>query len=416
VTEPAAAAATAAAAASSVPARRPLDAELEAALTFRWADLPLVTPELPGCGGRLRADPDDFVVRELPLYLPSGQGSHAYARVEKVGWTTRDLQRALVDAGVPVAQIGVAGLKDKVARTEQWLSVPRRFETEAWSALEAMSGVSVLETSRHVNKLGIGHLRGNAFRIRVRGAAPDGADRARAVAARLGEIGVPNYFGPQRFGRAGHNAIDGWRLVRGERVPGDQRLQRFFMSALQSQLFNLWLAARVGDGLYRRVIAGDWARKHDTGGTFAVVDAATESLRAHALEISATLPLYGKKVRPSAGEAGEREAAVLTALALRWTDLVRRHGDRRLTRVAGAHVAVEPGGADAPAPAHASEANARAAADAPDAPGIDVPDAPGADLWMAFELPKGSYATTLLREVMKVDVDAPLDEPSSSGP
>ena len=368
--------------------RRPLDEALERALTFRWSDLPTATPDLPGCGGRLRAAPEDFLVRELPLYLPSGQGSHAYARVEKVGWTTRDLQRTLVDAGVPVAQIGVAGLKDKIARTEQWLSVPRRHEAVAWAALDALEGVRVLETSRHVNKLAVGHLRGNAFRIRVRGATPDAAERVRAVAARLAAIGVPNYFGPQRFGRHGHNAIDGWKLVRGERVPGDQRLKRFFMSALQSQLFNLGLADRIRDGLYRSVVEGDWARKHDTGGTFAVVDPAVEGPRAEALEISATLPLYGKKVRPSPAVAGEREARVLEALGLRWTDLVRRHGDRRLTRIAG--VAVEVDGSEAVGE--------------------------GVELWLDFELPKGSYATTLLRELMKVDVDAPVDDPSSSGP
>jgi tRNA pseudouridine13 synthase len=397
--------------------RRSLDAELEAALTFRWADLPTVTPDLPGCGGRLRATPDDFVVRELPLYLPSGRGSHAYARVEKVGWTTRDLLRVLVAAGVPQAQIGVAGLKDKVARTEQWLSVPRRFEAEAWAELGALEGVRVLETGRHGNKLGIGHLRGNAFRIRVRGASRDAAERARAISERLLVIGVPNYFGPQRFGRLGHNAVDGWRLVRGERVHGDQRLQRFFMSALQSQLFNLGLAARVHDGLYRRVVEGDWARKHDTGGTFAVVDAEAESLRAEALEISATLPLYGKKVRPSAAEAGEREARVLETLALRWTDLVRRHGDRRLTRGAGVAVQVEQverddaGGAGFVGGAPRAEGAADEAADV-EAAAVEL----GTDVWLAFDLPKGSYATTLLREVMKVDVDAPLDEPSSSGP
>ena len=365
------------------PARRTLDPELEAVLTFRWADLDGVTPDLPGCGGRLRADPEDFVVRELPLYLPSGEGSHAYARVEKVGSTTRDLQRALVAAGVPIARIGVAGLKDKVARTEQWLSVPRSHEVEAWAALEALDGVRVLETSRHGNKLGIGHLRGNAFRVRVRGGVPDGADRARAVAARLAEVGIPNYLGPQRFGRLGRNAVDGWRLVRGERVPGDVRLQRFFVSALQSQVFNLLLAERVRDGLYRALVAGDWARKHDTGGTFEVVDAEAESPRALALKVSATLPLHGKKVRLSGGAAGAREGRLLAALGLRWTDLVRRHGDRRSSRLAGVRVDVE---------------------------------AAGDDLWLAFELPKGSYATTLLRELLKVDVDAPLDDASSSGP
>jgi tRNA pseudouridine13 synthase len=366
------------------PERRGLDAELEARLVFRWADLPTVTPELPGCGGMLRAVPDDFLVRELPLYLPSGEGSHAYALVEKVASTTRDLLRALVAEGVPAAQIGVAGLKDKVARTEQWLSVPMRFERVAWAALASVDGVRILETSRHRNKLGVGHLRGNAFEVRLRDVGPDAAERARAIAARLAEIGAPNYLGPQRFGRFGRNAVDGWRLVRGERVAGDVRLQRFFVTALQSLVFNLLLAERVREGLYRRVLVGDWARKHDTGGTFEVTDAGAESPRAAALEISATLPLHGKKVRLSEGEAGVREARLLDALGLRWSDLVRRHGDRRLTRVAGVNARVEPGGQG--------------------------------ELWLAFELPKGSYATTLLRELMKVDVDAPLDGSPSSGP
>ena len=363
--------------------RRSLDEALEHALTFRWSDLPTVTPDLAGAGGRVRAEPEDFLVRELPLYLPSGEGSHAYARVEKVGWTTRDLQRTLIAAGVAPQHIGVAGLKDKVARTEQWLSVPRRHEAVAWAALEAMPGVRLLETGRHPNKLGIGHLRGNAFGVRVRDVGPEGAGRVREIAARIAAIGVPNYLGPQRFGRFGRNAVDGWRLVRGERVHGDVRLQRFFVSALQSQVFNLLLAERVRDGLFERVIAGDWARKHDTGGTFEVLDPEAETPRVAAREISATLPLHGKKVRLSGGRAGEREARVLEALGLRWTDLVRRHGDRRITRVFAA--------------------------------GLEV-DMAGDDLWIAFELPKGSYATTFLRELLKVEVDAPLDGPSSSGP
>jgi tRNA pseudouridine13 synthase len=372
-----------------------LDERLEHALTFRWADLPTVTPDLPGAGGRVRADPEDFVVRELPLYLPSGAGSHAYARVEKVGWTTRDLQRTLVGAGIATKHIGVAGLKDKVARTEQWLSVPRRHEAEAWAALEAMPGVRVLETGRHANKLGIGHLRGNAFRVRVRDVGAEGADRVRAVAARIAAHGAPNYLGPQRFGRLGRNAVDGWRLVRGERVHGDVRLQRFFLSALQSQVFNLLLAERIRDGLFERVIVGDWARKHATGGTFEVVDPAVESERAAALEISATLPLHGKKVRVSGGDAGEREARVLNALGMRWTDLVRRHGDRRISRIVSLGVELEA---------------------VPEAAPVGAPTGTGGDLWLSFELPKGSYATTLLRELLKVDVDAPLDDAPSSGP
>jgi tRNA pseudouridine13 synthase len=359
--------------------------ELERRLTFRWSDLPPVTADLPGTGGTLRAHPDDFAVVERPLYLPSGEGSHAYARIEKVGHTTRDLIVALRAVGIPEANVGVAGLKDKVARTEQWLSVPRRFEAVAWPALEAMDGVRVLETDRHTNKLGVGHLRGNAFVVRLRDVADDAEERAAAVLSRLAAQGSPNYFGPQRFGRFGRNAIDGWRLVHGQPVPGGHRLKRFFVSALQSTMFNLWLAERVADGTYARVVVGDWARKHDTGGTFEVTEEgyADAVARAASLALSTTLPLYGKKVKPSAGEAGRREAAGLDALQLRWVDLVGRHGDRRLTRVAGLE--------------------ATFARD-------------GADLVLRFELPKGSYATTVLREVMKVDVDAPLDGAVSAGP
>jgi len=354
---------------------------LEERLTFRWSALPTVSAAQAGAGGSLRADPDDFHVTEVASYLPSGSGSHAYAWVEKVGITTRDLLRVLMSVGIPLAGIGVAGLKDKVARTQQWLSVPRRFEETAWAALSATDGVRVLETSRHRNKLGLGHLQGNRFSIRVRDPHPEGLARARAIAADLSARGVPNYFGPQRFGRLGRNAVDGWRSLHGERVVGDQRLQRFFLSALQSQIFNHLLAERVAEGGFNRLLLGDWARKHATGGTFLVEDAAAESLRVERGEISATLPLHGKKVRVSSGEAGEREELALSRFGLRWSDLHTRHGDRRLARIFPRDLAVEQA---------------------------------GEGLLIRFELPKGSYATTLLRELLKVDVDAPLDgDPSA---
>ena len=379
--------------ASAAPAT--LDDDLTRRLTFRWSDLPPLTADLPGTGGVLRREHDDFVVRELPLYLPEGSGSHTYVRVEKVGLTTRDLVTALVQDGIPERSIGVAGLKDKHARTEQWLSVPRRFDG-AVDVLERLVGVSVLEVSRHRNKLGIGHLRGNRFIVVVRGVTPDALERARAVLAVLAAQGTPNYFGPQRFGRFGRNAIDGALAVRGTRVPGGRVLTRFFVGALQSQLFNALLAERVRDGTFGTVLRGDWARKHDTGGTFEVDDVALEAPRAAALAISATLPLHGTRVRISAHEAGERERAALADLGLTWEDLAgRRHdvrrtphagrrGDRRISRLVGLEVEV---------------------------------DQDGDALRLAFDLPKGSYATTVVREITKVEVDAPeetsADEPDA---
>ncbi|HET8985329.1 MAG TPA: tRNA pseudouridine(13) synthase TruD [Trueperaceae bacterium] len=359
----------------NVTTEQPDDPQIQqrADLLFDWDRLPLVSQDLPGTGGVIRVEPDDFFVEEIPAYLPSGAGAHTYLKVQKRGHTTRDVVLALMGAGVAEKRIGVAGLKDKSAVTVQWLSLPAT-EEAAMAALAELPGVTVLETSRHTNKLGMGHLRGNRFTIRVRGVAPDAASRARAIVEHLAVMGAPNWFGPQRFGRFGANAWDGWRIVTGESVPGAHRLKRFFVSSLQSLLFNRLLAQRLETGSYARVIDGDWARKHDTGGTFLVADGAAESPRAERLEISATIPLYGRKVKVSPGAAGDHESAALDGLGLSWQHFTSRRGDRRITRLALANVEVTQS---------------------------------GHDLTLAFALPKGSYATALLREIMKVDVDKP---------
>jgi tRNA pseudouridine13 synthase len=346
-----------------------------AVYTFRWNDYPPLTADMPGTGGRIRVEPEDFVVREVPAYEPEGSGSHAYALVRKRGLTTRDLVLALQRHGLEEKEIGVAGLKDKYAVTEQWLSVPQR-RSDALAALEGMPGVEVLEQTRHRNKLGIGHLKGNSFTIRIRDPEPGADSNARAILAELERRGLPNYFGPQRFGRFGTNAVDGLRVLRGERVPGGHRLKRFFLSALQSLLFNRLVATRLERGLFDSVVVGDWARKHDTGGTFQVTDA-EDGQRARRLEISATIPLFGKKVRPSSGLPGQLEEEALAGLGLRWLDFTGRRGDRRLSRLA------------------LREAR--------------VSDEEGC-LRLDFDLPKGSYATSLLREVMKVEVDEPVSD------
>jgi tRNA pseudouridine13 synthase len=246
---------------------------------------------------------------------------------------------------------------------------------DATDALEEIDGVTVLERSRHKNKLGMGHLRGNHFRIRIRGVGAGDEAAARAVLTRLMQVGTPNFFGPQRFGRFGRNAVDGRRLLRGEHVPGDHRLKRFFLSALQSMLFNHLLALRMERGVYRSVLPGDWAKKHDTGGEFLVEDPA-EAERAERLEISALLPLYGTRVRVADGTPGRWEEEILERFGLRWSDFTARRGDRRISRVA-----------------------------------LEDPEASVDEegLVVSFALPKGCYATSVLREVMKVDVDEPAE-------
>jgi tRNA pseudouridine13 synthase len=347
-------------------------------LEFDWNDLPLVSHDLPGAGGRIRAEPEDFQVTEIPAYVPSGEGDHAYIWLEKRGHTTKfvldELSRQL---NIKFGDIGVAGLKDRHAVTRQWISVPGKYE----SRLESLNveGVRILEVSRHANKLGIGHLRGNRFRLRVRGAVQDATHIARAVLERLEVAGAPNYFGPQRFGNTGQNAVRGLELVKDPRLRGPESipLKRFLIGSLQSVLFNHYLRLRLERGVYDALLTGDVAKKHDTGGMFTVDDGELESPRAKRLEVSATGPLYGKKVMPAHGPSRALESEVLLHFELTSESFRARKGSRRITRVK-----------------------------------LEQPSLEATDdgFWIAFGLPKGSFATVVLREVMKVGVDA-VDDP-----
>ena len=335
---------------------------------FDWTALPAITSDIPGTGGQTRVCLDDFVVSEIPRFPPNGAGEFAYAYVEKRGINTHDLVAALRDQGVPYNDVGVAGLKDKQAVTRQWLSVPRKHE-HALEALDGLQGVRVLELSRHETRLRRGNLQGNRFEVRVRNPKSRWDDFAFAIISRIEEAGLPNYFGPQRFGRFNSNAIDAVRMLRGERVPGGRRLNEFFISALQAHLFNWNLKRRIETGSYRRVLLGDRARRHDTGGMFLVGDGLAESERASRLEISAVLPLYGRKVAGGLEEAAALESEVLQKFGLRRSDFrPLTRGDWRISRVQPGEVAIRP---------------------CEDGYAVE------------FTLPKGSYATTFLRELTK---------------
>ncbi len=353
---------------------------------FDWPTLPAITEGLAGTGGRTFASPDDFAVSEVPRDLPSGEGDYAYAYVEKRGLNTHDLVAALGERGVPYNDVGLAGLKDRQAVTRQWLSVPVRYASQL-EALDDIDDVRVLETSRHGDRLRRGNLQGNRFEARVREPEPGWENRARAIIERLEGAGLPNYFGPQRFGRHNSNAIDAVRMLRGEKVPGGRRLNSLFISALQSHLFNWGLKERIESGVYDRVLTGDRARRHDTGGMFLVGDAGAESERAWRLEISALLPLYGRKVSGGLKDAAMHEDKTLQRFGLRRSDF-RRHtrGAWRISRVCLKDTALRP------------------------CPGGYVAE---------FTLPSGSYATTFLRELTKSDQQSfasPTENPRKGAP
>lgn len=335
-------------------------------------DLPYLTASLPGTGGVLRSQPEDFVVDEVPAYPPSGAGDHVFVRIEKRGLNTAQAVQKIARAlGVGERDIGVAGMKDRHAVTRQWISLPPPVTPEQATAL-ALDDVTILEAARHSHKLRTGHVRANRFVLRVRDAVPDAEPRARAILNVLAAApGAPNWYGEQRFGRDGDNAAKGRDIVMGGKPPRDRKLARLFVSALQSELFNQWLVARMADDLYARVLAGDVLHKV-AGGMFTCEDAATDEARLAAGELVVTGPMFGDRMRAAAGDAGAREEAVLAAAGL--------------ARDSFASVRAIAEGTRRDATIQIGE------------PSVSATDG---TLEVAFTLPGGAYATAVMREVMK---------------
>lgn len=338
--------------------------------------VPLLTPELPGTGGLLRVAIDDFVVEELPLYELSGAGEHLVVTVEKRGRSTPELVAELARAlSARERDVGTAGMKDKRAVTVQRISVATKVAPDHALRLSG-TGWRVLAATRHGNKLKPGHLRGNRFRIVVRGVSADALERAEAVCARLRQSGAANLFGPQRFGKHGDNAALGRAILLRERQVRDRFLRRMALSALQSELFNRCLAARIADGLFATAIDGDVLKKRATGGLFVCEDPATDAQRVRAGEVDPAGPLPGHAIFAARGEALRREEGVLADAKVdpAWFAAggEEMEGARRPYRVAVEDLAVAREGPDV--------------------------------LAVTFALPKGSYAVAVLREITKTDV------------
>lgn len=280
--------------------------------------LPDVASELPKA--TFRSSPEDFVVDEIPAYGPSGSGEHLLVTFRKTGRTTMDAVRALAHAlEADPRGSGYAGMKDRHAITTQAATFPFPLAREVAPALErcgGLAGIEVLAAARHLNKLKPGHLLGNRFRITLRGIAPSARGDVRARLLEAGARGVPNAYGPQRFGRDGDNPVRALAWLAGrERGPRDKREQRLLFSSLQSLLFNRVLERRERDGTWSSILPGDIAKKHDSGGLFDVPLEGPELddavARGAAGAISPTGPMVGAKMRWPAGAPGAMEIAVL---------------------------------------------------------------------------------------------------------
>ncbi len=342
---------------------------------------PLWTADLPGIGGRIKTQPEDFEVEEIPAYQPSGTGDHLFLWIEKRGlgaeYFVRQVARRL-DIGV--REVGTAGLKDRHAVTRQMVSVPAQAEPRL-NQLDG-DGIRLLNVSRHGNKLKPGHLHGNRFRILVRDVCAGAGERLPALVEFLRRDGLANFYGAQRFGREGETVRLGLALLRQESPPAEIKansrnpfLRKLALSAAQSALFNHCIACRMGDGLMRRVLPGDVMVRWPFGGLFVAEDVVREQERLNAREIVPAGPMFGRKMFRTAAVAAEREEKVLQ--------------DAGLTAHAFGAFGKLLAGTRRHNIVYVDDLTATV-----DAEGVRL----------TFTLPAGSYATVLLREIAKGDV------------
>jgi len=277
----------------------------------------------------------DFIVSENPLYEWSGEGEHLILHIRKKDMTTWQMLKHLSSVtGLKERDFGYAGLKDKDGMTVQFISMPKTKE----HTLENFhhDKISIIDRAYHKNKLKIGHLKGNHFFIRLKKVNPTDAKKLKEAVKSIKKMGFPNYFGYQRFGKDGDNFEYAKKVLSGEVKERNKKVKKFLISAYQSHLFNLWLSKRVEisklfDGFsveeldklfnfpketikqmkaqpqFFKMLPGELMHHYPHGRIFICEDLKAESQRFFEKDITVTGLLAGKKASLSTGIAASFE-------------------------------------------------------------------------------------------------------------
>ncbi len=284
----------------------------------------------PAGRAQVRAAPEDFLVQEWLGWEADGAGDHLLLNVRKRGantlWVAKQLARL---AKLDPRDVGFAGLKDRDAVTEQAFTVPARSAIgESWVGVTG-EGFEVVAATRHRRKLKRGALKGNDFTITLRAFSGDPTaleQRLRAIAT----AGVPNYFGPQRFGRDGANMRTALAWFSDGVAPADRWQRGFALSAARAAIFNAVVARRVSDGTWNRLLPGEIVNLDGSGSVFvaAAIDAALEE-RCAQLDIHPTGPMWGGRAATVAvtsleAEVVARHEALAQGLSKAGLELERR--------------------------------------------------------------------------------------------
>ncbi|MCK4842907.1 MAG: tRNA pseudouridine(13) synthase TruD [Methylococcales bacterium] len=326
----------------------------------------------PDSTGKIKIFPNDFIVDEQLSFQADGAGEHAFLQIEKCGENTEYVARLLARfAGVRQRDVSYAGLKDRHARTTQWFSVwlPGKQDPE-WKQLETEE-IKIIQATRHARKLKRGVLSGNKFQILIRQWQGD-KEKIEQQLQQIKQQGIPNYFGVQRFGHQGQNVNKALALFDGAKVKREQR--SIYLSAARSYLFNQLLASRVNAANWNKAISGD-CFIFDQSNSYFKTERLDNSVvqRAQAGEIHPAGMMFGKGKSEVTDQALVFENAVVTENQALVDGLIKYDltADRRALRVF-----------------------------VNDLSWIFKEDA---ELLLSFSLPSGSYATSVLRELVNVD-------------
>ncbi|KEY58172.1 tRNA pseudouridine(13) synthase TruD [Serratia sp. DD3] len=248
----------------------------------------------PRATGLLKANSEDFVVVEDLGFTPDGEGEHLLVNIRKNGCNTQFVADYLAKfAGIHARSVSYAGLKDRHAVTEQWFCLHLPGKASPDFSQFMLEGCQVLQTARHLRKLRIGTLKGNDFTLVLRHISDrqEVEQRLQAIAVH----GVPNYFGLQRFGHGGNNLVMARRWANDEIRVKERNKRSFYLSASRSALFNLVTSQRLANQQQRKVLAGDALQLAGRGSWFVAKEEELPTLqqRLDAGELMVTAPLPG---------------------------------------------------------------------------------------------------------------------------
>ncbi|WP_417223649.1 tRNA pseudouridine(13) synthase TruD [Amphritea sp.] len=336
----------------------------------------------PASRAVIRTEPDDFRVIEDLSFEPEGSGDHVFLYIRKTGENTDWVARQLAHfCQVSPKEVGYAGKKDRHAITEQWFSVhlPGRSPL-TWSLFETDT-IKVLKAVKHTRKLRLGSLRGNRFQIRLRQVIEPAALLRRAEEIRAG---VPNYFGEQRFGHHGGNLTKGALLIAGKLKERQRHKKGLYISAVRSFMFNQLVSQRIGQSVFAQPMPGDVLMINGSQSCFPFdAEDATILSRLESGDLHLTAAMWGRGRSICSADAAAWEVEQLKPWQEQLEGLERLglNQERRSTRLMPGHLEVEQEAED--------------------------------QFLLAFDLPAGSFATSVLRELAQVVSASGQPEPEA---